>query len=397
MTIIVEVPGHGEVEFPDGTSDEEIKKAIHRNFMLPEPKAAAKEMKKEPHPEPALFGRPTPPSDPNEAIEYVKQHSFGSGIPRLGYNVGEKVTDLSAKYLPPQGAAAAGFVANILTQAIPSLLTSANVVGQPAASLTNTPAKWLMQTAVKPSTDDLLSGAASKATQSMLDEAIAPTMSGWGLRDMPKVAKMTSQLDDQVGAAISASTAKTPVGAVASRLNETLEQAGMQVNPKTDINAVESAWTEFLTNPHIAGKKEIPVQLAHSLKKGTYKALGNKSYGEVGSTAVEAQKALARGLREEVAEAVPEIKPLIERQAALMNVRDVAGTRALLDANKNPLGLAALRVDHPLSSLSFMADRWGWLKALMAISAHRAGQAQTITPIGLATQGGLPSDPALMR
>jgi hypothetical protein len=344
-------------------------------------------------PVPKLFGKPTPPSDPQEAIDYVKRYSFGSGIPRLGNEVGGFMTDLAAKFLPPGGAAAVGFGSNILTQAIPSFLTSAAPAGVPPPSMLPGLPKWLMQTAVKPSTDDLLSGASDKALKTMLDEGIAPTMSGWGLRDMTKVAKMTSQLDDQVGQAISGSQAKVSVPAVASRLNDTLEQAGMQVNPKTDMASVENAWTEFLTSPHIAGKREIPVQLAHALKKGTYKALGGKSYGEVGSTAVEAQKALARGLREESMEAVPEIKDLLARQSELMNVRDVAGMRALQEANKNPMGLAALRVDHPLSSISFMADRWAWLKALAAIGLHKGATPQALAPIGIAA--GTANQPAL--
>lgn len=328
----------------------------------------------------SLLGLPEPSPETRAAIEKAKQGGWGSGWPNFAYDLGGTVSETATKLgLPPEVAAGAGFGTNVLTQALPALLTSGSFSGAPSSSLLRWPAKWLMQTAVKPSTDDLLSGAAGKAIGTMLDEGIKPTMGG-----MTKAAKITSKLDEEVAQAISGSQAKVPVPAVASRLNDTVKTAEMQVNPKTDMAAVENAWTEFLTSPHISGKTDIPVQLAHELKRGTYKALSGKSYGEVGSTSVEAQKALARGLREETMAAVPEIEAPLARQAALMNVRDVAGTRALLESNKNPAGLAALRVDHPLSSVSFLADRWAWLKAFLALQANAAGKPQTFVPPAVA-------------
>lgn len=370
--VIVEVPGHGEVEFPAGMSDEDMAAAIRKNFMLPQPAKPKLEMKK-----------PLTKEERRKAIaDEAMAKGWGTGLPKVAYDLGGKATDAAVGAgASPELAAGAGMAANVLTQAIPSLMSSGSIVGKAPQSMTAPTGipKWLMQTAVKPATDDLLSGAADDALKTMLDEGITPTMSG-----MTKAAKMSSKFDKQVGEAIASSKAKIPVGAVASRLDDTLATAEMQVNPKTDMNAVESAWTEFLTSPKIVGKKEIPVQLAHELKKGTYKALGGKSYGEVGSTSVEAQKALARGLREETMAAVPEIADPLARQAQLMNVRDVAGARALLEANKNPAGLAALRVDHPLSSASFLADRWAWLKAMMALGLHRGAYPQAVAPMGVA-------------
>lgn len=371
MTVIVEVPGHGEVEFPDGMSDAEMEAAIRKNFMLPAKEAPKAKM--EPKTKEEYYG---------QIYKDAMSKGWGTGVPKFAFDMGGKATDAATGAgLPPEGAAGVGFATNVLTQALPSLMSSWSLAGQPQTSLlekTGLP-KWLLQTAVKPSTDDLLSGAADDALKTMLDEGITPTMRG-----MEKAAKMSAKLDKKVGAAIAKSDAKVPVGAVASRLGDTLKTAGMQVNPKTDMNAVENAWTEFLVNPHIVGKKEIPVQLAHELKKGTYKALGGKSYGEVGSTSVEAQKALARGLREETMAAVPEIADPLAKQAALMNVRDVSGARALLEANKNPAGLASLRVDHPLSAASFIADRWAWLKAMIALGLHRGTYPSNLAPMGVA-------------
>jgi hypothetical protein len=380
MSVVIEVPGHGPVEFPDGMSDDEMAAAIRKNFMIAAPEKPKVEMK-----------RPMTRDEETKALaEKAMSQGWGTGIPAFAKEMGGKATDLAAKLgLTPEAAGGVGVTANVLTQAIPALASSFSLAGKvPVSMLTKSTGlpRWLMQTAVKPSTDDLLSGAAKPALTTMLDEGITPTMGG-----MTKAAKITQKLDDQVSKAIAGSQAKIPVGAVASRLDDTLNTAGMQVNPKSDMAAVENAWTEFLVNPHIAGKKEIPVQLAHELKRGTYKALGGKSYGEMGSTSVEAQKALARGLREETMKAVPSIEEPLARQAALMNVRDVAGARALQEANKNPAGLAALRVDHPLSGASFLADRWAWLKAMVALGLHRGTYPQALTPMGVT--GTLASQP----
>jgi hypothetical protein len=340
--------------------------------------------------QPALFGVPTPPADPKAAIEYVRRHSFGSGIPRLGAEVGGQTTDIAAKFLPPDVAAGIGYGANILTQALPSFLTSAKPVGVPTGSLFKVPASKLMQSAVKPSST-LPVKDVKGALNTMLEEGITPTTKG-----MEKAARISGQLDEIVSGAVAKSPAQVSVASIGSRLKDVHNKALRQVNPQEDLAAIRAAWDKFKTSPLIAGKTEIPVQLAHELKRGTYASLGGKSYGEVGSAAVEAQKALARGAREEVGRLVPEVEQYLARQAALMNVRDVAGTRALIEANKNPLGLAALRIgDSPMSSATFLADRWAWLKAMAALGLFQGGQPRLLAPVGIA--GSIAANqPALM-
>lgn len=372
MAQLVEVPGIGQVEFPDDMTDDQIAAVIKKNTMI----GSAPEQPK------SFMGLPPTSPAGQAAIDYMRANSFGSGIPKLAHDVGGKVTDLAAQVFPPEIAAGIGFGANVLTQAGPSFLTSGSVMGKAPQSLLNWPKwnlpKWLMQTAVKPSTDDLLSGSAGKAISTMLDEGITPTMGG-----MEKAARASSQLDNQVSQLISGSSAQVPVARIGD-MRELNARVMKQMNPQADLSAVKAAWDNFRKAPLIAGKTEIPVQLAHELKKGTYQALGGKSYGEVGSASVEAQKTLARNAREAVGEVVPEIKEPLAKQAELMNVRDVAGARALLEANKNPLGLAGLRVDHPLSAATFLADRWAWLKAMTALGLHRGAYPQSIVPLGIA-------------
>jgi hypothetical protein len=214
----------------------------------------------------------------------------------------------------------------------------------------------------------------------MLNEGIYPTMSG-----MDKASRIVGGLDDQVDEILRASTGQANVARIGSHLREPFEHAKTQVNPKADMAAVRSAWDEFKDSPLIKGKTEIPVLTAHEIKKGTYRSLGKKSYNEIGSASTEAQKALASGARSEVAASEPGAAELLERQASLMNVKEVGMPRAMIESNKNPFGLTALRLDHPASAAAFWADRWAALKAFLAMQANAAGRPGLLTPAAVTT------------
>lgn len=316
-------------------------------------------------------------------IKATKERGFGSGLPKLADEIGGRVTEHAVKHgTKPEFAAAQGAVANALTHGLPMFLTSAGgpwaLPTKQGQSLLEGPAKWLMQNAVKPSST-LSAKKVSGAMGTMLNEGIYPTMSG-----MEKATKISGGLDDMVDDILSQSQANVNVARIGSRLREPFDAAKTQVNPMADMAAVRSTWDEFVNSPLIKGKMEIPAKTAHEIKKGTYASLGKKSYNEVGSASNEAQKALARGAREEVASAVPDVAPLLGRQADLMNVKEVAATRALIEANKNPGGLAMLRLDDPKSAIGFWADRWAALKAFLAMQANAAGKPGLLAPAGIA-------------
>jgi len=272
---------------------------------------------------------------------------------RGAYNAGGAVTDMT-------GSPAAGFATNVGIQAIPTVLGA--VLGKSVGQKpTKEAAEWLMQTAVKPDRKDLLSGAGRRAVTTMLDEGINPTRGG-----MDKAGRLVDQLHKQVEGAIGSSTANVSLENVGQKYLEQYAKAIAQTNPQADLSIVSKTFKDFSRSPLVAGQSEIPVQLAHEIKRGTQQALGGKAYGEMGSASMEAQKALARYLREGVADAVPSVVAPLKRESALMNVRDVAMNRAIAEGNKNPMGLAALRMDDPLSAVSFMADKSALLKALAA-------------------------------
>jgi hypothetical protein len=95
---------------------------------------------------------------------------------------------------------------------------------------------------------------------------------------------------------------------------------------------------------------------------------------------VEAQKALARGLKDEIAEAVPGISALNAEESKLLATLGVAERRALMELNKNPMGLAAL-AQSPASWAMFMADKSALFKSLSARMLNSSAQgARKVAP-----------------
>lgn len=265
------------------------------------------------------------------------------------YKAGGAVTDFT-------GSPAAGTAANVAVQAVPSIaMGPASKLASPSLQAG---ARNLMQSAMKPTLEALRTGKAARAIDTMLDEGINVTKGG-----VEKLRTQIGELNQQIADAIASSPATVDKAKVASELQGTLNKFLNQVNPKADVATIEKAWTEFLSHPLLTGARDIPVQLAQKLKQGTYKALGDKPYGQLNGAEIEAQKTLARGLKEGVAEAVPEVARLNARESDLINALNVAQRRVLMDGNKNPAGLGIL---HPETLALWLADRSPLAKSLLA-------------------------------
>ena len=219
-------------------------------------------------------------------------------------------------------------------------------------------AEWLMKSALKPTLAQHQSGEAASAVKTLLDEGINATKGG-----AEKLKSMVQDIDQQIKDVISSSTATVDKQKVLGQLQGLRQRVLQQANPAADLAAVEAAGTGFAQHP-LLPTDQIPIQLAQDLKQGTYREVGKK-YGQIGSADIEAQKALARGLKEEIAQVAPEVSPLNARQSELIKALKVTGRRALMDENKNPLGLTAL-APSGTGALAFLADRSALAKSLAA-------------------------------
>ena len=267
----------------------------------------------------------------------------------------------------------------------------------------------VMQSALKPQIADLKSGDAAQAITTMLNNGYNATEGG-----VKAMQSRIAELKDQVDAAIKGSAAMINKQAVASRLQDTLDKFSKQVNPDSDIKTIRAAWDEFMNHPLLQAKEvqagnglrevqggtsgdQIPVQLAQQLKQGTYRVIGDKPYGELSGAQTEAQKTLARGLKEEISNAVPEVAKPNDLQHELINAMQIAERRALIHGNNNMLGLAPA-ASSPGMFMAFLGDKNALLKSILARYLYSGGASRNAGQIGssLFTMGtGQAPDPAL--
>lgn len=194
-----------------------------------------------------------------------------------------------------------------------------------------------MAHALNPSVQDVASGDAAKAIQTMLDENINVTKGG-----MEKLQAKITDLNNQIKDKIANSEATVDVRKLSKYMDELTNKFLNQVNYKKDIKAIRESWNEFIHHPLIKTIDKLPVQQAQKLKQGTYQQLADKAYGEVGTAATEAQKTEARFLKDQIAEQVPAVAELNQKESALLNALTVAEKKALLETARNPAVLTAM-------------------------------------------------------
>lgn len=234
---------------------------------------------------------------------------------------------------------------------------------------------WLMEKAVKPTQTvlDEYRTTGSDLAKTLLNEGINVTSNG-----LQKLQRLFGETNDEIARAVAGSDAMVSKKAVESYVPEVAARLANQVGPASDLKAVESTVEEFAKHPLYPGA-EIPVAGAQALKKGTYQQIGKK-YGEVSAAGIETQKALGRGLKEEIAKAVPGISALNARDSELMAAMDAVGRRVALSGRADPVGFAWV-ASNPTTFLAALIDRNPAIKSMLARGLyHNAASAAGVTP-----------------
>lgn len=285
----------------------------------------------------------------------------------------------------PDEAATGGIVQGVLAN-VPSAVEA---VGKPLA-------RRFMQSSIKPQTKYLEAGdSAPEAIETMLQYGVNPTEErtiwGRGLDTLQKEkARLNSLIDELVrGSPKTVSTQKALAEVEALR-------PGM-VASGADIDELQGL-TKFITgkqaNPMLAGE-ELSVPAAQEMKKRIYERVGNMNYlRQNPNTNVQAEQALARGLRKGISEAAPEVAPLNADEAKIINALNVSERRALAEANKDIMGVASISPSMWRNILGF-ADRNSGFKAILARmindAANKASAIKQMpmgtVPAAIATQG----------
>ena len=206
-------------------------------------------------------------------------------------------------------------------------------VASKVGALSDTVAEKMYQSALKPGPRSYTPEEVESMVQTGLENKIPISKAG-----LKRLDSLVSDLNAKIEADIKAgSNAGATVNKfdVASRLGDTANKFKTQVNPEADLEAVGKSGNEFLANQ----PNEIPVSDAQALKKGTYRQLKDKSYGELSSASKEAQKALARGIKEELADQFPEIIPKNAQEAKLLGLDPALEDAVNRTRNHNIVGL----------------------------------------------------------
>lgn len=249
-------------------------------------------------------------------------HLLHAFIPFVGPQLDAAANNfLQGSYAKGAGASVGMGINMAAPEAVGDLATAARAKLAPAMQST---AERLYQSALKPTA---AAGDPAALVKTGLTEGIPVSEAG-----ATKISSLIDDLNQSVKNEIAAQPGKT-VNAfkVADRLNDTAKKFSNQVNPTDDLKAIRESGAEFLqSNP-----TDIPAADAQALKTGTYTQLKNRSFGELKSATVEAQKGLARGLKEELQTAFPEIGDMNARESKLFGLDDAIDTAVRRMNNKS--------------------------------------------------------------
>ena len=215
------------------------------------------------------------------------------------------------------------------------------------------------QSALKPSTT-LSEGERADITNTGLREGIPVSKAG-----VQKIGDLIDNLNQQIKATI-ATDPNRPIStrAAASTLPAVKAKFATQVNPESDMAAVDASRAEFLKN----NPNSLTAADAQAMKQGTYRALGDKAYGEVKSASIESQKALARGLKDELGNAFPELSKLNVAEGKLFDLQPVLEKAVARIGNHQLVGIGTPVVTGAAKALtgsSKIAAAAGIMKAVL--------------------------------
>jgi hypothetical protein len=303
----------------------------------------------------------------------------GAGYRQLAQHATElpgALADIAHNVVEQPGATLRGFAQGAGQGAVDAgtqaaIQGGANLVGNAVVAGARNLAPALMQSALKPGIKSTLAavkgGTTPPVVQTLLDEGINVTPGG-----IEKLNGIIGATNADIKSAINSLTGGIRPLAVTSRLSETARKFANQVNPQADLNAISDVGQNFL---EAHGAQDLAPQAAQSLKTGTYAALKDKAYGEVKGATIEAEKALARGLKEEIAAEAQksgiDLTAKNAREGAAITARDAIAKRVAMVGNRDPAGLAWL-AHSPVTFMMAVMERSPVVKSMLARGLYQS-------------------------
>ena len=202
-------------------------------------------------------------------------------------------------------------------------------------------AERLYESALKPSTT-LSPAERANITATGLRERISPTAGGYAKAEKI-IDDLNSQIAGDIGKATEQGVTIDPNGIANKAFDGAYDRFSKQVAPTADVNTVYDTINDFLANH---GREPLTAQAAQNLKVGTYKVLKDKAYkgDTLKSAGVETEKALARELKDAIAEKVPPVGPLNARESDLFRLMSQVERATGRSSNWNIFSLPSVAV-----------------------------------------------------
>lgn len=298
------------------------------------------------HPVDSIFGMPNLGGMPGVAFGKAGEQAMqaqSQAVQENAQTVHQMAQDTAAAAKDHPAFLAGQFVGPaLLTHGIAKLVPKIPGAIGKVALLGKTP-EAAYESAMKPSTT-LSQSERAAVVQTGLENEIPVSKGG-----VEKIGNLINDLNDKIKTTIDADpTRPIDPNAAATRIAPTKGRFANQVNAQGDLNAIEASKDQFLDeqgrtaavpsrSTGILDTQGKPIMTggtpaqpappmnaadAQTMKQGTYRVLKGK-FGEQGSASVEAQKALARGLKEEIATAFPEINNLNAAESRLLDLSPV--------------------------------------------------------------------------
>lgn len=256
--------------------------------------------------------------------------TIAMGAPNLARDIAggpQFAEDVANKNYPGAAGTLAGDIAQVLGP------PAARYAGNRLQAAMQGGAERMYQSALKPPPGSYSTPEVRQMVNTGLEEKIPVSQAG-----AQKLHDLVGDLNDKVQAQIqagSAGGATVNKYAVTGRLGDTAQRFATQVNPEADLSAVSRSGNEFLANQ----PNEIPAARAQALKSGTYQQISSRAYGELDTATTEAQKALARGIKEELQIQFPEIGDLNARESRLLGLDDALERAVRRTSNRDIFSL----------------------------------------------------------
>lgn len=279
--------------------------------------------------------RNTIETDPVGFLADVSSVLSGSGgIVRGSAAVASKAGNAAAKVAAPVSAVGkaisqAGASIDPISAAVQGVV---NTGGKLIPKAGRVSPEAIYESAMKPSTTLSKEERASRVATA-LENDILPNQNG-----LDKIRGLISEIDNEVSEIIK----NGPYGgnpittdAVLSYLDELKSFAKNTVNPQEPLAIINKVESRFKSAKGTA----MSVEAAHNLKKNTYIEL-KKFYDKFSqNAAIEAKKALARGLKEEVYALYPELREMGKKEGALIALEDSIERATNRISNRDIIGI----------------------------------------------------------